>query len=199
MKKTFLILSSVTSIFLMSCNNQATTSQTETTKKDSVVVNFVSPKAEITVDEAFALSKQGALIIDVREPDELAEIAYDVKDIKNIPFGELESRLAEVPKDKQVIVVCKKGGRSSQAYDLLKGKGFENISNMEGGMDAWSEKSLPTVLGGEKKACCENPNSKDCNPDGTCKKPAEKKACCSNPNSKDCNPDGTCKKPSEKK
>jgi rhodanese-related sulfurtransferase len=195
MKKTASILFSIASVFLFSCNNdQTATTQTETAKKDSVATNFKSPKANITVDEALALSKEGALIIDVREPDELAELAYDVKDVKNIPLGELESRLAEVPKDKQVIVVCKKGGRSSQAYELLKGKGFENVANMEGGMDAWSEKGLPTIAGGEKKACCSNPNSKDCNPDGTCKKPAEKKACCANPNSKDCNPDGTCKK-----
>ena len=81
----------------------------------------------------------------------------------------------------------------------LKAKGFENVANMEGGMNAWSENGLPTLAGGEKKACCANPNSKDCNPDGTCKKTAEKKACCANPNSKDCNPDGTCKKPADKK
>ena len=198
MKKTILILSAVAGIFLAACNNNQTAT-TQTESKDSVTANFKSPKDEITVNEALALSKEGALILDVREPDELAELAYDVKNIKNIPLGELVSRLAEVPKDKQVIVVCKKGGRSSQAYELLKGKGYENVANMEGGMDAWSEKGLPTLAGGEKKACCENPNSKDCNPDGTCKKPTEKKSCCANPNSKDCNPDGTCKKPADKK
>lgn len=176
MKKSILILSAVASIFLMACSNSQTESaNVGTNKKDTTSTNFKSPKADITVDEALALSKEGALIIDVREPDELAELAYDVKDIKNIPLGELESRLAEVPKDKQVIVVCKKGGRSSQAYEILKGKGFENVANMEGGMDAWSEKGLPTLAGSEKKACCANPNSKDCNPDGTCKKPADKK------------------------
>lgn len=176
MKKTILILSAVASIFIVACNNSKTeTTSTDISKKDSTSTNFKSPKADITVDEALALSKEGALIIDVREPDELAEIAYDVKAVKNIPLGELESRLAEVPKDKQVIVVCKKGGRSSKAYELLKEKGFENIANMEGGMEAWSEKGLPTLAGGEKKACCENPNSKDCNPDGTCKKTTDKK------------------------
>jgi rhodanese-related sulfurtransferase len=176
MKKTVLILSAVACIFLIACNNSQTDSVSAVVnKKDSTSTNFKSPKADITVDEALALSKEGALIIDVREPDELVELAFDVKDVKNIPLGELELRLAEVPKDKQVIVVCKKGGRSSQAYELLKGKGFENVANMEGGMDAWSEKGLPTLAGGEKKACCENPNSKDCNPDGTCKKPADKK------------------------
>lgn len=176
MKKTILILSAVACIFFVACNNSQTeTACSEANKKDSTSTNFKSPKADITVDEALALSKEGALIIDVRESDELAELAYDVKEVKNIPLGELESRLAEVPKDKQVIVVCKKGGRSSQAYELLKRKGFENVANMEGGMDAWSEKGLPTLAGGEKKACCEYPNSKDCNPDGTCKKPADKK------------------------
>ncbi|MES2398168.1 MAG: rhodanese-like domain-containing protein [Bacteroidota bacterium] len=166
MKKTILILSAVTSLFIFACTN----SQTETN-----TTNFKSPKTNITVEEALVLSKEGALIIDVREPDELAELAYDVEDIKNIPLSELESRSAEVPKDKQVIVVCKKGGRSSQAYEILKGKGFENIANMQGGMDAWEEKGLPTISGGEKKACCADPNSKDCNPDGTCKAPKDKK------------------------
>lgn len=176
MKKAILILFAATSLFLVACNNSQTkTINADANTTDSTSTNFKSPKDDITVDEALALSKEGALIIDVREPDELAELAYDVKDVKNIPLGELESRLVEVPKDRQVIVVCKKGGRSSQAYELLKGKGFENVANMEGGMDAWSEKGLPTLTGGEKKGCCENPNSKDCNPDGTCKKPSEKK------------------------
>lgn len=176
MKKTILILSAVASIFLVACNNnQNETANSEVNKKDSMSTNYKSPKADITADEALALSKEGALVIDVREPDELAELAYDVKNIKNIPLGELESRLAEVPKDKQVIVVCKKGGRSSQAYELLKARGFENVANMEGGMDDWSDKGLPTRAGGEKKACCENTKSKECNPDGTCKTPAEKK------------------------
>lgn len=176
MKKTILILSAIVSLTFYACtNNQAETQTVASNKTDSTSANFKSPKADITVEEALALSKEGALIIDVREPDELAEIAYDVTNIKNIPLGELESRLAEVPKDKQVIVVCRKGGRSAQAYELLKGKGFDNIANMEGGMEVWSEKGLPTLADGEKKACCENPNSKDCNPDGTCKKPSEKK------------------------
>jgi len=195
MKKTIFLLSAVTSLFLVSCNN----SQTPSVKTDALNSNFVSPKADVSADEALTLSKKGAILIDVREPDELTEVAFDVKNVKNIPLGELESRLSEVPKDKQIVLACKKGGRSAQAYELLKSKGFENIANMEGGMDAWHDKGLPTLTGGEKKACCEKPNSKDCNPDGTCKKPAEKKACCADPKSKDCNPDGTCKTPSEKK
>lgn len=202
MKKTIAILSSVASMFLLSCNNNTPDSQSASTEKNSAqteATNFKSPKPSVTVDEAFELSKQGAVIVDVRQPEELTELAYDVKNIIHIPLGELESKLAEVPKDKQVIVACRSGKRSAQAYDILRENGFTNIANMESGIIEWQEKGLPTIAGGEKKACCSNPNSKDCNPDGTCKKPSEKKACCANLNSKDCNPDGTCKKPTDKK
>ena len=70
MKKTILIISAVASLFLVACNNSQTeTSKTENNNKVSDSTNFISPKSEITVDEALALSKEGALIIDVREPD----------------------------------------------------------------------------------------------------------------------------------
>jgi rhodanese-related sulfurtransferase len=195
MKKTILILSASLAIILQACNNNPQQNAVLQNADSSI---FKSPKTEVSVEEALALSEKGALLIDVREPDELQEMAYDVKEVINIPLGELPNKLKEIPKDKQVIVVCQKGGRSSQAFELLNGKGYVNIANMAGGMDAWSEKGFPTIVAGEKEACCEDPNSKNCNPDGTCKDPAEKKACCENPNSKDCNPDGTCKKPEKK-
>lgn len=180
MKKSFLVISASVLILLTACNNNASeSSHSESGDKNPASNNFKSPKTELTVDEALALSNEGALIIDVRESDELAELAYDVPNIKHIPLGELESRLSEVPKDKQVIMVCRSGGRSGRAQELLQSKGFQNIANMQGGMNAWSEKGLSTIAGGEKKACCENPNSKDCNPDGTCKPEAKNKKCCS--------------------
>lgn len=195
MKKIILSLSLLAGMFLTSCSHQQE-QKADATSSDSGF--FKSPKAEVSVEDALALSQSGALLIDVREPDELQEMAYDVKEMVNIPLGELAYKLNEIPKDKQVIVVCQKGGRSAQAFELLKEKGFVNVANMTGGMDAWNEKGLPVLTGGQKNACCENPNSEDCTPDGTCKEPSEKKACCENPNSKDCNPDGTCKKPEKK-
>lgn len=148
MKNKILILSTVVSLYLMGCNNGQTSAvNAGLSNTDTLSANFKSPKADLTAEEAFTLSKQGALIIDVREPDELAEQAYGVKNIKNIPLGELEVRLSEVPKDKQVIVVCKRGGRSFQAFELLRNRGYENVANMEGGIDAWQEKGLPTIKG----------------------------------------------------
>ncbi|MEO8147827.1 MAG: nitrophenyl compound nitroreductase subunit ArsF family protein [Bacteroidia bacterium] len=169
MQKIILTLTAVASIFIMSCNS------------NSSQKNFVSEKETFTPKEAAEILKGNALLIDVREPDELVEQSYDVKNSINIPLDSIESKTNSIPKDKQVILACQKGGRSQQAYDLLKKKGFTNIANLEGGMNAWDEAGLPTETGvTEKKACCANPNSKDCNPDGTCKSTAsekEKKDC----------------------
>ncbi len=65
----------------MACNPKASDSAKDGVVAQSDSLNFVSPKTEITVDEALALSKEGVLIIDVREPDELAEVSYDVSNI----------------------------------------------------------------------------------------------------------------------
>jgi len=179
MKKAATILVLATGIYITSCSNgQTATKSSEMEAKDSLATNFTSQKVDITVDEALALSKEGAVMIDVRESEELAELAYDVSNIKHIPLGTLEASLFDVPKDQQVIVVCRSGGRSKRAQALLQSKGFDNVANMLGGMNAWSEKNLPTLANGEKKACCEDPNSGDCNPDGTCKTNSEKKDCC---------------------
>jgi rhodanese-related sulfurtransferase len=148
--------------------------------------NFVSKKASITPKEAAKLLEENVLLIDVREPSEVSEIAYSVKNVKNIPLREIENRMIEIPKDKQVVLACKGGGRSQQAYDLLVKKGYTNLSNLEGGILAWKDAGLNTSSGttfAPKSACCADPTSKDCNPDGTCKpkkgkKVKKSKKCC---------------------
>lgn len=183
MQKIILTLSAVTSIFIMSCNSNSS-------KK-----NFVSEKETIAVKEAVEILKSNAILIDVREPDELTEQSFDVKNSINIPLDSIESNINSIPKDKQVILACQRGGRSQKAYVFLKGKGFTNIANLEGGMNAWDEAGLPTKTGvTTNKACCANPNSKDCNPDGTCKLIAsEKEKCCADKNSKECKDKKECK------
>ena len=74
------------------------------------------------------------VVIDVREPDEY--VADNISGI-NIPLGEIESRVNEIPKDVMVVVHCKSGRRSEAAIDILEDKfGFENLHNMEGGLNA---------------------------------------------------------------
>lgn len=184
MKNAILTLTAIASIFIMSCNSNSTQQ------------NFNSEKASVTVTEASAMLNEGALLIDVRNPDEISEEAYDVKYSIYIPLDSIESNINSIPKNKQVILACQKGGRSQEAFDLLKAKGFTNIANLEGGMEAWSEAELPTITGfAETKACCADPSSPNCNPDGTCKPKEEEKACCSGSDKAACStePDKTTK------
>ncbi len=79
----------------------------------------------------------GVYLLDVREPDEYA--AGHIPGITLIPMGEVAARLAELPRDKEIIVTCRTGNRSSQVADLLREQGFTNVHNMTGGIVAWEE------------------------------------------------------------
>ena len=104
--------------------------------------------------------KEGALIVDVRNQDEVAEISYDVPHYMHIPLGELEDRINEIPKEGEIVMVCRSGGRSLRATYFLMNAGYEQVFNMDGGMLKWASKGFPTV--GDVKAflgesdCCSN-------------------------------------------
>ncbi len=82
-------------------------------------------------------------LVDVRESweYEIAQIAGS----KLIPLGELEERLAELPREGILVLQCHSGGRSEQATLLLQEAGFANVYNLEGGIEAWSRDIDPTV------------------------------------------------------
>ncbi|TCN19901.1 rhodanese-like domain-containing protein [Mesobacillus foraminis] len=73
-------------------------------------------------------------IVDVREVDEVA--AGKIPGAVHIPIGLLEFRIHELDKSKEYIMVCRSGGRSGRACQLLDSHGY-NIINMAGGMLAW--------------------------------------------------------------
>lgn len=171
MKNLILVLTLLTGLFVMSCN-------TNSSQKD-----FKAEKENLSVQEASKLLSESALLIDVREPDEVVEQAYDVKEIKNIPLGELENHLTEIPKNKLVILACRAGGRSAKAFDLLKSRGFINIANMEGGMNAWEAAGLP-IKAADVSSDSLSVSKTSCVPDpsGKCKEGS--KSCCSMPDAK---------------
>ena len=74
------------------------------------------------------------MILDVRNPDEVAEWA--IPGAVNIPLADLSARASEIPRDKELVVVCASGSRSSQATDALSRAGFA-AHNLTGGMAAW--------------------------------------------------------------
>ncbi len=140
---------------------------------------------EVSVIRAKLMVRNGSTMIDVREPDEVAEIAYDVENVINIPLSQLEDRMSEISKDSPLVIACRSGQRSRRAAIILLENGYTDLVNMEGGILDWEAKDLEVIKDGKstKKACCADPKSKDCNPDGTCKPGSEskKKACCSRP------------------
>jgi molybdopterin/thiamine biosynthesis adenylyltransferase/rhodanese-related sulfurtransferase len=82
-------------------------------------------------------------LLDVREPFEY-EIAR-IDGAKLVPLSEIADRLDELQREKPVVVHCHSGKRSAQAAQLLQQRGFVNVYNLEGGIDAWSDQIDPSV------------------------------------------------------
>jgi rhodanese-related sulfurtransferase len=101
--------------------------------------------AEADVATAASLRAAGAFVLDVREPAEWA--AGHIAGATLVPLGELSKRLAEVPKDRRVVVVCRSGNRSAQGRDILLGAGYPSATSMAGGMGAWASAGLEVVTG----------------------------------------------------
>ena len=79
--------------------------------------------------------REDVIVLDVREQWEYDE--GHIPGVTLIPLGEVANRLAEIPTDKEVIVTCRSGNRSSQITDFLRQQGFDNVHNMDGGILAW--------------------------------------------------------------
>jgi rhodanese-related sulfurtransferase len=82
-------------------------------------------------------NRDDVILIDVREDFEYAE--GHIPGATLIPLKQIPDRLAEIPTDKTVVAVCRSGNRSGQATDFLREQGFDNVHNMQGGMNAWSQ------------------------------------------------------------
>ncbi|MDU4697153.1 MAG: rhodanese-like domain-containing protein [Paenibacillus sp.] len=96
------------------------------------------PEKEITSAELATRIKRGepVNVLDVREPLEWAE--GHIPGAKHIPLGQLPERHAELDPQEELIVVCRSGGRSSLACELLGERGY-NVVNLLGGMMAWQD------------------------------------------------------------
>jgi rhodanese-related sulfurtransferase len=100
---------------------------------------------EISVAQAAEKRAQGAFILDVRQPEEWAQ--FHIPGATLIPLGDLPSRLNEVPKDREVVVVCRTGRRSAQGRDILLNAGYNQVTSMAGGVTEWQAKGLPIATG----------------------------------------------------
>lgn len=85
--------------------------------------------------------KPTALLVDVREPDEVAEIS--VPDAKNIPLSAFTTRLNELAGYSDIFFLCHSGGRSMRATMFAESVGLKNVYNVTGGIMSWEMAGLP--------------------------------------------------------
>jgi sulfur dioxygenase len=86
-------------------------------------------------------------VLDVREPDEFTGPLGHISGAMLIPLGQLAERAGELAKDRPVVAVCRAGGRSAQATNILLQTGFKDVANLAGGMLRWRAEGHP-VEGG---------------------------------------------------
>lgn len=83
-------------------------------------------------------------VIDVRTPKEFHAGHIENAVNMHVYDKDFDKRIDGLDKEQPVYVYCKVGGRSSEAVEILEGKGFKNIVELEGGIDAWLDAGKPT-------------------------------------------------------
>lgn len=112
---------------------------------DKLSAEEIIPGGDVTPLQLKSLldKNPGLYLLDVREPSELAICRLETS--CDIPLGILPLRLEEIPEDRHVVVLCKMGGRSAQAVQFLKSKGYKNVSNLVGGIIRWIDDVDPSL------------------------------------------------------
>lgn len=116
-----------------------------------VADNILKKRVETILWSDVASLPADVVKIDVRTPAE-----YELGTIPgfvNIPVDELRGRLAELPKDRLIVVTCAIGLRGYLAYRILKQHGFTNVKNLSGGYKTWSAATMPV---GQPDASCDS-------------------------------------------
>ena len=100
----------------------------------------------ISPREAFNLSQQSAIILDVREDYYNQYKKFNSPEVVQISFSRLKDDYQKLPLDKLIIVADTSGLKSKEAVLLLYQKGFSNLSNLAGGLVEWEREGLPIII-----------------------------------------------------
>jgi rhodanese-related sulfurtransferase len=97
--------------------------------------------SQISISEAFDKYQNGAFVLDVRTQEEWDD--FHAPNTTLIPLDQLLSRLNELPRDREIVVVCRSGNRSQEGRDILVNAGFEQVTSMTGGLTEWRAAGYP--------------------------------------------------------
>jgi rhodanese-related sulfurtransferase len=92
---------------------------------------------------AWQTSGKTHVLLDVREPHELQRASFS--GALAIPMNEIPARTDEIPRDKPIVVACHYGARSATVAQFLVSRGFSDVYNLEGGIDAYAVTVDPTI------------------------------------------------------
>lgn len=98
---------------------------------------------QLSPREAYAAYMLGSVVVDVRESEDVAAKAADLKQLIALPFSQLDQRLAELPTNRQVVFVSRIGIKSKQAAEFLIKNGYDRVATVQGGLHAWEAEGLP--------------------------------------------------------
>ncbi|HVN42994.1 MAG TPA: rhodanese-like domain-containing protein [Steroidobacteraceae bacterium] len=101
----------------------------------------IAPMSQPALIERQRLGDAELFLLDVRSPEEFA--AGHVPGAVNIPHDQLLKRLADVPKDADVVLYCRSGHRSALAAEVLLAHGYQRLAHLEGDMDGWVANGRP--------------------------------------------------------
>jgi len=100
-----------------------------------------TPSVEITPAQAYQEYQQGAFFLDVRSQAEWDQ--FHIAGSSLIPLDQLQNRLGELSKDKDIVVICLSGHRSLSGIAILQQAGFKRVSCLTGGLQAWTAAGYP--------------------------------------------------------
>ncbi|MCC7449988.1 MAG: rhodanese-like domain-containing protein [Anaerolineae bacterium] len=111
----------------------------------TILTDTDSSPLEVSPAVVLAKRDSGAFILDVRAESEWNE--FHIPGSTLIPVDTLASRTQELPRDKEIVVVCRSGNRSAKGRDILRNAGFTRVTSMAGGLTEWKALGYPTVSG----------------------------------------------------
>lgn len=111
------------------------------------MIEQIRPNALSAWLDAARAKGANPIVLDVREPHELqvASIKAEGFELQAIPMGVIPVRLSELDPQRPVACLCHHGGRSMQVAAFLQSRGFAQVANIAGGINAWSAEVDPTV------------------------------------------------------
>ena len=108
-------------------------------QSDDVIVSVDTKKFKELVDSG------NGIVLDVRTPEEVKEGYIAGAEVIDFYSDDFETKVTQLPKDKEIYVYCSAGGRSMKAARILEKNGYNKVYNLKDGSDNWIDAGYPLV------------------------------------------------------